>query len=556
MPRNFKATPNSYESITRPVAMSIARELVRILELPPEIKIELPGGMEQLAQPGSTLQPPSDDPSNFQFVNRLHLSVDERFKDENVLSTTVHYNDAEPIFHDPLLNVRISPVYSQTLLTFTIGIRAKDRDMARKFRDTILARSSMLREAINHECNYSFTIPTNHLFLLQQVHTMREAVAGYGEDFSTWVSNHLTPRATNLVTQAGTEQLLVVQEHQTEMLGWFDWAGAPDQLTKDSDAGTYVWEMTYTASYDKVIGCAAKWPIVVHNQMMPEPWIGADRANGEIVADPDRRPRRSGRITAALQHFIPHLYTDFCARRIDGVQIPVNDEFIPEIIYPDTSTVFLALMAVDLTAPRYVMNLAEGFEEYTIDPDILTLMSSEYRWLTTYQASVFHLSLYRDGVPLEGAGLMVDEMLNVSTREPMDPRCVYHLRLALVTDLSILTQAAVTRFRSGGVGAQKVMMTLQWKILGHATIPQLKAGRWLTQADLLAYTRALNATKSSYFTGLEYRMLTVGNFLISMHRRNDDARNETHTQGTESAGPSGAEGDTYPIPQCGGGYPV
>ncbi len=556
MPRNFKATPNSYESITRPVAMAIVRELIRILELPPEIKIELPGGMEQLAQQGSTMQPASDDPSLFQFTNRLHVTVEERFKDENVLSTTIHYNDAEPIFHDPKLNVRIAPVFSHTQLVFTIGIRAKDRDMARKFRDIILARRAMLRQEINHECSYSFTVPTNHLFLLLQVHTLREAVAGYGEDFSTWVENHLTLRATNLVNQAGKGQTLVIQDHQTEILGWFDWEAAPDQLTKDNDGGTYNWEFTYTANYDKAIGCAAKWPVVVHNQMLPEPWVSTPIANGEIVADPDRRPRRSGRITSALQHFTPHLYTDHCAKQIDGIQLPVNDEFLPDIIYPDTSTVFIALMAVDLTAPRFVMNLAEGFEEYTIDPDILDLMRANYQVMTRYQSSVFHLTLYCDGVPLNGDAITVDPMLNVSTVEPMDPRRVYHLRLALVVDLSILTKAAIDLFRGGGVGAQKVMMTLQWKVLREATVPQLKAGRWITQNDILAYTRALNATKSSYFTGLEYRMLTVGNFLISMHRRTDDARNETHTEGAEPPSSGRTEGDVYPVPQCGSGYPL
>lgn len=561
MPRNVLATPNSYESITRPIALEVGYQIARLLELPNNTHIRFPGGMEQLAQKGSTLgkELHDDDESMFQFDGQILMDIVERFNDDNVLSTTVHYlEDAEPYFNDPAIGVSLRPVYSHTTIDFNISVRCKDRDQARRFRDTILARSAMLRKENLHEFSYSFTVPPKHLLLLEAIHTLREKKAGYGEDFSTWVANHITGRATNLTTMIGTEPTLVIQENQAEVLGWFDWEAAPDNLEKDADGGTWQWTLTYKLNYDKVIGTAARWPISVHSQYLGAPWVSTPVANGTQI-DPDRRPRRSGRITAALQHFVPWLYTDWCRSEvIDGIQYPIFDEWFPHHVKPDTSSVITALIEVDETTPRLVAELGTGDIDYIkIDPDVLAFLKKDHAYLPRYNESICHFALYEDDVELGPDALEIDADLNVWSTIPMNPRKVYHLRIALVNDLMGITRAARERFRSGGVGAQKILMTLQWKLLKRASLPPLLGGRWIALAYIEELAREINALKGIHYTGVEYRMLTVGYFTVVTQRRTEDAHRQTHPAGgTDSAGAGSDEGREYPVPGCDDGYPI
>lgn len=519
MPRNFLPIPNSHETITRPVALAVARQIINLLELPPNISILYPGSMDQAAQVGSALNSSTGDPSKFALDDRFAIEVAERFSDQDVLSTTVHYHNSEPYFNDPDIGVQLRPVYSQTDLDFTIQLRTKDRDTARRLRDHILARSAMLRKENLHECHYSYTVPPIHLHLLQQIHTMREAVAGYGEDFSTWVENHLTDRATNLVNLAGKGQTLVIQEHQTQFLGWFDFEAAPDSLEKDRDAGTWNWSLTYKTQFGKVIGSAARWPLMVHNQLIPEPWRDAPVANGHQI-DPDRRPRRSGAITEALQNFTPHLYTDTSRHPIDGVRYPVFDEWRPDYVYPDTSTLIVGMIGVDPTAPRTVMNL-EDFGDYKIHPELAEFMREEHRHLTHYGDSLISVSLYCDNVPLDGSALGVNPELVLTSNEPLSLRGRYHVRVALHNDFFTVSRAALERLRLRGPACLRVLAALRDKLLPDLPLPTLLAGKYVAMADLLEFGRRLNDVKGPSHTGIEYRMLTVAHCLVGMHRRTD-----------------------------------
>lgn len=556
MPRNFQATPNSNETITRPISLEVATQIKRLLELPDNTVVTFPGGMETVAQTGSTIDAKQGgDLSTFSHDNQFRMDVVERFNDDDVLSTTVHYqDDAQPYFLDKAIGVELRPVYSQTQIDFNISIRTKDKDMAARFRDTILARSAQQRTVNLHELHYSYAVPLKHLQLLEQIHTMREATAGYGEDFSTWVASNITGRATNLTNLIGTAQTLVIQEHQIECTGWFDWEAAPDNVEKDGEAGAYSWTLTYKLNYAKVIGTAARWPIMVHNAIMPHPWISTPVANGTMI-DPDRRTRRGGKITEAFKHFT-HLYTDWCAKRIiDGVQIPVFDEWEPRNVYPDTSSVVTILMSADLTAPRSVLDLGEGdLGEYLIDPDVLEFMRGEYRWLNSYNESIIHIGLYEGSDLLDDGSLMINDQLNITAREPLDPRKVYHLRIALVNDLTALSKPAMERFRRGGKGAQKLLMTLQWKLLQIATLPDLLAGKYLSVALIQDIAKKINAKKGIHYTGVEYRMLTVGYFTITA-QRNDHA-NRTNPPSSQAPEADGTDGSQYPVPGCDGGYPI
>lgn len=568
MPRSKEETPSTNETITRPVALHLARQVLQILGLSPETKILYPGESGQALQRGTTAEDGTQNPVSFKYDDQWQMEVTERPHRDYVLATHVHQNEAHPYFHDPKLGVILRPVYSHTTMEFTIVLRSSSRDRAKRIRDQILASRSQGREEHLHEIQYAYCVPLVYLFLLKEIHALREATAGYGEDYSKWVRDHISGRATNLTNLVGSQSVLAIQEHQSEVMGWFDFDASPDTLEKDQDAGTWNWSLTYTVNFDKVISTAAQWPLVVHNQIIPEPWATAS-FNQAKLTDPARRPARAQKWQEAIRSITGgHLRPNYCAQRmIDGVIFPAFDDWEPQQVQPHTSTMITSMVQVAVDSPREVTDLDDGFIDFTIDEDVLEFMRGEAPYLNRYMQSIIHISLYEDGEYFRDGMLLISPALTIDTTIDMDPRRNYHLRISIVNNLMGLTYAARERLLRGGKGAQKILMALQWKTLPEgagATIPPIGNDGRISDDYFDQVAIDINHAKGIHYTGIEYRLLNVGQYLIHLHRRSDavvssGASNADHATNPASPGTGdGASGDgeRHPVPGCDSGYPL
>jgi hypothetical protein len=548
MPRVATEIPETMEAIVRPVALDIIRQVGKLLGLPKSTAIYYPGSAESAAQTGSTLNYEGE-PSSFPFYGKLKIEANEQYIEDRVLTDAVYRHEFLPIFIDKDLGVRIHPVYSATEMILSFTYRAESRVAAERFRDDIKMRTSMLRKENLHELTYHYGIPATYLQLCQEIHTLREKIAPYGEDFSKWFMDHVDPRVTNITTLIGTSPTLVIPEHQVCALGWFDFAFAPEPAVKDSESGTFDISFEYRVTYDKVISCVMEYPLVVHNQMIAARWHGQRNASGDLASDPGLRKRAPSLSRYFFDKFVS-VYPCECQRQIDGVSMPVFDDWIPDTVHPDTSTVFTAIVQVSPTDRGDVVNL-QSLGDWKIDPTLLPFLQGEAPFLTTYGQSVVYLSLYRDGVPVDDGGLTVDAALNVRYTPTMDLRQRYHLRIALVNDLTILDRPAIERFRSGGQAALKILTTLQAKLGKKGYLPVLRGGKYISYADILEIGQRINSLKTPYQTGVEYAMLTVGNFIIAASRSSDYAPDAADNAGGSTHEPGTGAGDGQALPGCG-----
>lgn len=513
MPRTATEVKETIESITRPVTYEILRQLYPLLNLPGKTSLMLPGMVESVPNVGSTLGYDGD-PNRFKYKGQLQVEVTELPIEDEVLTIAVQRLEHEPIFHDPLLAVRIVPIYSATQLTLSCVYRAPNRVMAQRFRDEALMRTGQGRKESLHEFHYHYSLPDGYMELLRVIHRMREEVEPYGEDFDTWFTNHITKRATNLTTQIGTQSLVAIAEHQVTAFGWFDFLAAPEPAVKDQDTGPYNLSFTYTVNYDKVIGCTIQWPLMVHNQIIDEAYRHTPNASGTQI-NPDRRGIRPSVSRKALNHFVDqHLPY---VRRNQGFVIPEYDDWIPSGVHPSTASVLTAMLEVNLDDRREILSLYE-LGDYEIDPEILLFLRTEAPWLNIYGESVIHLTLYRDGDPIDDGSLIIDEDLNVRSRIDLNPRERYHLRIELITDLTLLTADAMRRLRLNGAVCLKIIQTLQERLTGGTSLPPLIGGQVVGLTDLLKWADAINQGRAKITQTLDYRMLTVGGFTIVTHR--------------------------------------
>lgn len=551
MPRVATEVQDTYESITRPVAMTVARQVAELMGWSETINILFLGDIEEAAMPGST-PGASDLPSKFNNNGRIRLEITENAIEDRILATAVYQKEHLPIFVDKDLGIKLHPVYSGTEIVLQFQFRAPNRVLAKRFRDDALIKTAMGRKENLHELTYHYGLPPAYLIMLQQFHSMREAVAGYGEDFSVWVSNHITPRATNLMNLNGTQQQLVIGETQICPQGWFDFNAVPEPESKNDETGTWLVNFTYTLQFDKVIGIAAQWPLVIHNQLVDETYRDTPNASGVFVGsiDPDRIERAPSLSRFAFDKFTT-LYSSACARKYGGVSIPEYDEWEPAIVHPNTVSIANVMLMVDLDDPTAIMDLHE-LGNYSIQADILAYLASDHTNLTIYGQSAVHLALYVDDYPMVDGTITVDANLVVRAAQPLNPRSRYHLRISVQHDLLSIPTAAQDKLRLQGPACKELLADLQFRLIGDALIPDLVAGKYVTRVDFLRIAQRINDRTTPYRIGIDYHMQTVGNFLIVTHRETDYADHGTQAVSTSGNTAGSGAGDGTLVSRCDG----
>lgn len=526
MPRNVATLPETREAIARPVAFDLTREIGEILLLPAVTEILFMGATDQAQQAGSALNY-AGAPTKFPGGSRITVNMSEGTDENTVLAENSLQENAPAVFLDRGLGVRLRPIYTSTVLTLTFDVRSRSRVEAEKLRDEFRVRAAMGRQQLLHTLTYHFGIPAEHMKLLQVIHGMREAVAGYGESFDTWLRNHATSRLTQVSTLVGTNAAWVFGEVQVGVQGWFDFNVQPEAPDKSGDTGEYNYPIEYKVRYDKVVAMSMDYQLVNHNQILPNAYHGPVIAGG-VIPDPYAKPVYSDYANAIFRGLFLNQRLLPCP--IDGVRSPVFDDWMPIAVTPDTSTVYVTMIAVNEADLHEVIDLTQ-LEGVTIDGDIRAYMATQGALLGKQYQCAIHVGLYRGQQWLGDEAITISADLKVRTVTPLCLRDRYHLRIAVLNDLLRLTDPARLTLRSQGLACQKILLTLQQNLPDGQYVPILQGGNYVPDALLLACAKRINEHKGSYFTGLECRMLTVGNFLISTKRMSEYAAVQSNPTG-------------------------
>lgn len=466
MPKILVEIPESNESVTRPIVFDIIKQVCIATGTPQNTVINYPGDLAKTKQPGTSIGSDSDT-LTLPFTNRINIDVEENYEQDRLLSTAVFRPENLYIFRDDSLETNIKPAYSSTEITINFKYRAVDKVTAVRWRDDIRAKVSMNRDVFLHDISYHYLIPTEFIIILEEIHRLRENVAGYGDTFDEYFFKNRTNRVSFLTTLAGTQGSWGVSEKQMRILGWFDFEGVPELGSKEDDADTWTISFSYKFRYDKPIACVMFYPIMIHNQL-----IDAKYRHTEIPYDPDQNIASYAMSTDNFRAFEKG-HTRYNVNQ--GIQIPITDEFVPAGIVESTIRVFTALTSVEKTDLRSLMSLRDlGVIEF--EPDVLSFLISEAPYMTKAYLSIFTLSLYR-GIDLLGDGIItVDSNLNVKATSDLSLRHYYHIRLGLVTDLNLLSQAAKDRLREHGKALRIILDAIDPTLKAKGLLPTIIGG--------------------------------------------------------------------------------
>lgn len=438
MPKIILTVPETVQSVVRPVVYEIARDILQVLGQDPKTPIQYPDTMDVMKQAGSSIESQGDNTPSTGTGNKLTIDVQEDYEQDRLLSTAVMRPENLFVFRDDALEVSIRPAYSSTDMTLNLRYRAVDATAAKRWRDDARARLSRNQTERLHDVSYHFLVPPAMLAILEQLHRMRETVGAYGDTFEDYLKAHSTPRLSKLTTLAGTQERWGVAETQLRIVGWFDFVDrGPEKAEKDDESDTATVNLAYHFKFDQPIVCHMNYPLMVHNQLVPQKWRPSKK---DQVDRPEIHHKSYAHSAGAFAYFEKGRWA---GPKIDapapGVQIPDFDEFVPAkgAVPTKTMRLFTALTSIDTTDPanrRFLLDLNDFSRQWKLDADVLAYMRTAASKLTKSKGCVLKLDLYNGRLLAREGSLTVGPDLKVYSTEDLSLRNYYHVRLALALD--------------------------------------------------------------------------------------------------------------------------
>lgn len=506
MPKILLTVPEGNLSVTRPVVLDVLRQLMKDTGISDKTTVFYPGEYDRGAQPNSQISS-SDESNMFPFNERVSIEVEESYNADRILSEATYQPEQLFIFRDPLIETAIKPAYSMSDIVINIKYRALDKTQAMRWRDDLRARIGMRKDERYHEVSYHYLIPPEFIVILREIHRMREAVAGYNENFDEWFTQHLTESATVFTTLAGTQGQWGVTQTQQRIIGYFDFDGTPEVGSKEDDGDTWTISVAYKFSFEKPTACVMAYPLMVHNQLMSDKFRPTVPQN-----EPSSHVRSYSQTMNALSFFEKGM--DKSALQLDGAAIPWFDEFIPGSVTTKTKRVVTMLTALDPSNMNLLLT-ADEVSGVGIDPVVLAFMKKEAPYMTGRYQSIFQLDFYRGIGMLPQKLLKIDSALQVTTTENLSLRDYHHVRLSIVEDLRLLPPAAIQRLRENGAAAIIILDYLAPWLKAANLLPSLLVNGSIAMRDLTVVIDNINAGIISLGNRQDgYQFNTVGTMFV------------------------------------------
>lgn len=504
MPKVALSIPETIESVTRPVMLDVVRQVMKITGISAEVNIVFPGSTNETIQLNSALSTRNkDDPNKFAHNDKITIEVSEIDDPDRVQNEPVFAPGNLLIFEDPPLDVVMKPVYSGQLVTINFRYRANSQNLAIKWRDALKAKISQRRDLNVHDVTYAYGIPPEFLLILEEIHRMREAVAGYGDSFDKYFADKRHPRITMVTNQNGSASLWTMPETQSRIIGWFDF-DLPEEGSKEDKANTWTTSFSYKFRYDRPTQIAMMYPLVIHNQVL------STRFRGGPIESYEDHIQSYALQTRVLVAFEGGREAREYTKRF-GYSIPTFDEFMPDQV-PHYSMRLLEIgTLVDDVVPELLLNLGE-LGERAFHPDIIEYLKAEAAYITKPLGSAIHLNLYRSRFLINPTPLAVDADLNVRATTPPNLRVSMHIRIGLLTDLRLMKGNALDRLQDHGRAAILMLRTIDPTLESRGHMPKLVGDNFVSKAalrDAITHVRPLNYVQGNVMNTVQFLVLST-----------------------------------------------
>lgn len=428
--------PETYASITRPVAYDIIKQLLSRMAVDHAIPIYYPGANGKRATWNSNVKP-SQDAANFNTKEHVSIQVKEDYIEEDLLTMYTRQEYNPWVFADPTCQIYLRPVYSRTKVTAQIQYKTRDRFQAESFRDHWRRKIAENREYMTFTAKYTYPIPQVTIDAIELLYMTRLNRLKEFDDFKKYLEWYSTEAITLLTNSAGKGDTVAVEETQTMIHGQFTDV-APPEADKDDKGAVWTVAFDFEYYYDKVISVNLQYPIMVQNHLvpqplLPEPFFDLATFNSKLAKTRDWY--------SYIQRYMGYL------SNVGGayLRIPEFDDWVPKIRYETYDPILSVMLTVDEENPHEIFALTD-MGEYKMIEVMHDSFKRHHQYLTKPYETPFLIQLYKDGSPVSPDEVYVDDQLNIKAKYPMDASHMYHVTVSCLHEIRMLTREAEERF--------------------------------------------------------------------------------------------------------------
>ena len=424
--------------VSRPVIFSVIEQIFSIARLSNDTQIYYHGATGVIQTPGSNISDNNRD-AKFSPDKYTFIEVEENYQPGALQETHVHSNENLPVFHDKTISLTLRPIYLTSEVKISIRYRSASETEVRRWMADMYMKVSRGRDINLHTVKYTYPLPFPLIELIEDSWKLKENIAPYGENFRDYMVRNSGDRLTLIATQSGEMRQLAITETQSRILGFFDFDSIPDKPTRNQDDGTWEVSFGYRFSYQRPDAVFIQYPVSIHNQFLPKKYLEFENAEDDYST----RKHYQSSSYEALSRFENSQSDRLIKPGPRYIQMPEFDDFIPTLPHPGTASVIVALCFLD-NEKKDLISL-QDLGDYVIDSDIMEFLLGEYPYMLKIYHSFFHISVYKNGVMQNDSLFEITPELMVRSKEPLDLRSVYRVRIAVITDIELLLWSAIER---------------------------------------------------------------------------------------------------------------
>ncbi len=446
MPKEIIELTDLYDTVTRPVNITIAKQIAERIGFDPSIMPEFANTAGTFGVRGSNME--TDSTSNiWQGTSRSLIEVTESYVDRGLMTNNMLQTEWPAIFTDPKLDVYLSPHYRKVEVSVRMIVKERDQSRANAMHAAIKSRIDQTVFNTNHSVKYNYNIPPVVVAILLDIYRLRENVAGYGQNSAEWFNEAFSKNWRITTAQNGMGSTITLGEGQLRISGWFDGDPEPPQWEMYGDKeGAWSTEVNYKFWYDRPEALIFKYPLIVHNQLISKDYI--DFTVPDWFQYVGARQSRSETI---LQEFTPQFGYEGSWLTTPGIPIPVWDEWLePKPVHvPYYMSLFRFMATLDNSDPDNVdyhslINFERDIKpDWDIWPEAIGYMKDTAAKMTQPYRNVFIFQVYEWDRLRDMSLTHVDSDLNVTYDEALSLRDNYHVNVSFLTDPSMLTRDAI-----------------------------------------------------------------------------------------------------------------
>jgi len=439
MPQFSYPIPDIYQMITRPVIVSVIKQIMEGTGISKDAFIEYKGEHNQVPTWRSFISKENiqDQGAKMVFIEKVQVDVEENPLEEFILSTPYHYPDNKKVWEDPTLGITLSPFYERAEYTVNFTYRTPDKGTATQWRSNMMRRMKIKFSDMSMIARYQIIIPQLIIHFLNQFYKMRENIAGYGDTWNDYFLKNRLQHMVKLVDQAGNNPEIAFDETQLDILGNFQFTDAPKE-ERQEDGSCYTISFSYKFRFDHPRGFVLKYPLVIHNQLVPRDF----RPPTPHRYDPHAILGNSSQSMSRYDVIIQQVGGKK-EGLIGGHLVPWFDDWSPDKGYHNTSPLLQLLCKIDADDPTALIDLrALQGSGLKFSDTLRDYMAANHRDLQKHAACGIHYAVYVNNDMLDSREYYVTKDLVVRTRNTMDMRNVYHVVIFIMNDLLSLTPDA------------------------------------------------------------------------------------------------------------------